>query len=218
MHDLERFIGGFQRFQRQYFESSPGLFKDLQQGQRPSTLLIGCSDSRVNPALLLGCDPGDIFTVRNVANLVPPCNRRTSHQGVSSAIQFAVDQLEVARIIVLGHSQCGGIRALVDQYLPKEGETDFIGRWVGIAEEARLKVVQQMPNASYAEQRRACELGAILVSLNNLRTFPWVQQHLASGRLTLHGWYFDLDAGALLAYSERSDAFLPMVCPLVSST
>jgi carbonic anhydrase len=214
MHDIERFVTGFQRFQRQYFGADPALYCDLRGGQHLSTLLIGCCDSRVDPSLLLGCDPGDIFTVRNVANLVPPCDRGSGHHGVSSAIQFAVDPLRVARIIVLGHARCGGIRALMEHRLPQEGETDFIGRWVGIAEPARQQVMQPIPHASPAEQCRAGELAAILVSLKNLQTFPWVQRRLDSGDLTLHGWYFDLDAGALLAYSPRSDVFLPTVCPL----
>lgn len=193
------------------------MYCDLRQGQRPSTLLIGCSDARVDPALLLGCDPGDIFTVRNVANLVPPCDLGMNHQGVSSAIQFAVDQLHVARIIVLGHAQCGGIRALLGQRFSNAGETDFIGRWLGIAESARAKIRQFMPHASEAEQCRACELAAILVSLDNLKTFPWVKARLAAGDLSLHGWYFDLDAGALLGYSARADAFLPLVSPLAAA-
>jgi carbonic anhydrase len=215
MHDLERFINGFQRFQQQYFEETPELYRDLCDGQHPGTLLIGCSDSRVDPALLLGCDPGDIFTVRNVANLVPPHDRRTGHQGVAAAIQFAVEQLGVGRIIVLGHARCGGIRALFSQHLPNEADTDFIGRWVGIAEPARQRVMRSMPEASVEAQRRAGEQGAILVSLHNLESFPWVRRRLAAGDLTLHGWYFDLAAGALLAYSPRADAFLPLVCPLI---
>ncbi|MGL6069738.1 carbonic anhydrase [Craterilacuibacter sp.] len=214
MHDIERFIEGFSRFQLQYFDSSSGLYHELKQGQHPSTLLIGCSDSRVDPAQLLGCDPGDIFTVRNVANLVPPCGAAKSHHGVSAAIQFAVDQLQVSRIIVLGHAQCGGIRALIEQRFEPNGQDDFIGPWVAIAEPARVRIEAVMASASQAEKRRACELAAILVSLKNLETFPWVKRAMDAGSLTLHGWYFDLDAGALLAYSARSDAFLPLVCPL----
>ena len=113
MRDIERFIDGFQRFQYQYYEAA--LYRNLRDGQHPSTLLIGCCDSRVDPAMLLGCDPGDIFTVRNVANLVPPADRDQGHHGVLAAIQFAVDQLKVGRIIVLGHAHCGGIRALMER-------------------------------------------------------------------------------------------------------
>lgn len=214
MHDIERFIDGFSRFQQHYFDSTPGLYQSLKQGQHPSTLLVGCCDSRVDPAQLLGCDPGDIFTIRNVANLVPPCTSGRSHHGVSAAIQFAVDQLKVSRIIVLGHGQCGGIKALLEQRFAPNAEDDFIGNWVGIAEPARIRVEAAMPDASDADKRRACELAAILVSLKNLQSFPWVKRAMESEHLSLHGWYFDLDAGALLAYSPRSDAFLPLVCPL----
>jgi len=210
-HDLERFINGFQRFHRQYFDDSPALFRGLRRGQCPRTLLIGCCDSRVDPALLLGCDPGDIFTVRNVANLVPLPEDHGGQQGVLAAIQFAVEQLRVGRIIVLGHSQCGGIRALMEQRLDHQGTEDYIGRWVHIAEPARERVMRQLPHASEAEQRRACEQASILISLRNLEAFEPVRRRMEQGAISLHGWYFDLDAGALLAYSPRADAFLPMV-------
>lgn len=218
MHEIERLLKGFERFQRRYFEARPELFDALRTGQNPQTLLIGCSDSRVDPGLLLGCDPGELFTVRNVANLVPPCGDGASGRlhGVSAAIQFAVEQLHVARIIVMGHAGCGGIRALLAH--PQDADTnapqDFIGPWVRIAGPARRMVEQTLPNASHAERQRACEQAAILVSLRNLESFPFVREACERGALTLHGWYFDLQAGALLAYSERADDFLPLVCPL----
>ncbi|CAP45347.1 carbonic anhydrase [Bordetella petrii] len=208
--DLERFISGFQRFQQHYFDDAPALYRGLCRGQNPGTLLIGCCDSRVDPALLLGCDPGDIFTVRNVANLVPPSEEDGGQHGVLAAIQFAVEQLQVGRIIVLGHSQCGGIRALMEQRLDDRAEDDYIGRWMNIAEPARAQVLRQMPQASLAEQRRACEQASILVSLRHLESFACVRRQLARGAISLHGWYFDLDAGALQAYSPRADAFLPL--------
>lgn len=215
MQDIERFIDGFQRFQKQYFERDPALYRGLKQGQHPSTLVIGCCDSRVDPALLLDCDPGDIFTIRNIANLVPPCGGSNGRQGVSAALQFAVTQLKVQRIIVLGHSGCGGIRALMDEQFPSSEGTDFLGRWVSIADPAKYRVLQKLGNASASAQYRACELAAILVSLKNLESFPWVAERVRQEGLTLHGWYFDMEAGALLAYSPRADAFLPLVCPLV---
>ncbi|MCD0501538.1 carbonic anhydrase [Bordetella petrii] len=210
--DLQRFISGFQRFQQHYFDDAPGLFRNLCRGQNPGTLLNGCCDSRVDPALLLGCDPGDIFTVRNVANLVPLSEDLGGQQGVLAAIQFAVEQLQVGRIIVLGHSQCGGIRALMEQRLAGDGdrEGDYIGRWVNIAGPAREQVLRQLPHASLAEQRRACEQASILISLRNLESFACVKRQMDRGALSLHGWYFDLNAGTLLAYSPRADAFLPM--------
>ncbi|QEI04816.1 carbonic anhydrase [Pigmentiphaga aceris] len=210
MQDVERFIAGFERFRRQHFDEAPDSWQDLVAEQRPRTLLIGCSDSRVDPALLLGSDPGEIFTVRNVANLVPRNENTIGNHGVSAAIQFAVDSLLVERVIVLGHSSCGGIGALISQHLPQEGEYDFIGRWVSIAEPARLRVMREMPDASLAARRRACEMASILVSLKNLMSFPWVQRRVEAGELTLHGWYFDMKAGALLAYSRETDTFEPL--------
>ncbi|CAB3654135.1 MULTISPECIES: carbonic anhydrase [Achromobacter] len=216
MQDLERLVGGFQRFQQQYYEDAPMLYRNLRDGQHPSTLLIGCCDSRVDPAMLLGCDPGDIFTVRNVANLVPPCSKDRGLQGVLAAIQFAVEQLQVSRIIVLGHAQCGGIRALMERRIRRDGETDYLGRWMDIAEPAREQVLRQMPDASKEERRRACEQASILISLRNLEDLPFVRRAVDAGSLSLHGWYFDLVAGALLAYSPRADTFLPIVCPLLT--
>ncbi|CAN7711579.1 Carbonic anhydrase 1 [compost metagenome] len=227
MHHIEQLLKGFERFQQRYFDDEPGLFDTLRTGQRPPTLLIGCSDSRVDPGLLLGCDPGELFTVRNIGNLVPPCTGRHegSLHGVSAAIQFAVQQLRVARIIVMGHGGCGGIRALLAQpadtgdHPPDESEDpDYIGAWVRIAAPARRQVEETLATASAAERQRGCEQAAILVSLRNLQTFPFVRRALEAGRLTLHGWYFDLQAGALLAYSQRADSFLPLVCPLPAQT
>ncbi|WP_137939084.1 carbonic anhydrase [Chitinivorax sp. B] len=213
MQDIERFLAGFQHFQQKYFVDQPELFDDLRQGQHPATLLIGCCDSRADPALLMGCDPGDIFTIRNVAALVPPLEQGTTNQGVSAAMEFAVCGLNVARIIVLGHACCGGIRALMqgaDQLTPDS----FLRRWVNIAKPARDQVLRD-PNLLTPEaQQKAAELASILVSLENLLTFPWIRERVETGKLTIHGWYFDIQQGALLAYSPRRGTFLPMVCPI----
>ena len=211
--NIDQFIEGFQRFQNKYFAGEEPLYSKLNQGQNPTTLLIGCCDSRVDPALLLDCDPGDIFVVRNVANLVPPCEVTGRQQGVSSAIQFAVEALNVKRIIIMGHEKCGGIRGLMQGYQPTR-EIDFIGTWMKIMEPVKQRVLKQLAACSVEEQNRACELGSIIMSLNNLRSFPWVKEREEKGEIALHGWYFDMSQGALLAYSDRSDAFLPMVCPL----
>lgn len=211
--NIHQFIEGFQRFQNKYFAGEEPLYNKLNNGQNPTTLLIGCCDSRVDPALLLDCDPGDIFVVRNVANLVPPCDESNLQQGVSSAIQFAVESLNVKRIIVMGHEKCGGISALMQGYQPTS-KVDFIGQWMKMAEPVKQKILQQLTTLSVEQQNRACELGTIIMSLNNLRSFPWIAEREAKGEIALHGWYFDMSQGALLAYSERSDAFLPMVCPL----
>ena len=212
MEDIEKFVSGFTRFQQQYFSEQQTLYDNLRAGQRPTTLIIGCCDSRVDPVLLTGSDPGDMFVVRNIANLVPPCTP-DAPPGVSSAIEFAVCNLEVERVIVLGHARCGGIRALLSpQQQPTE--TNFVGRWMSIAEPVRQRVLHDLQHKSSEEQHKACELASILHSLDNLLTYPWLKRRADEGKLKLHGWYFDMETGALLAYSPRQQEFLPLVCPL----
>jgi len=211
VQDIEKFIRGFSRFQEQYL-TEQALFDSLREGQHPGTLVIGCCDSRVDPALLTGSDPGDLFVVRNIANLVPPC-APDAPPGVSSAIEFAICVLQVARVIVLGHAGCGGIRALMTP-ARLVSETNFVGRWMSIAEPVRQRVLRDLPHKSIEEQHKACEMASILHSLDNLMTYPWLKRRVEKGDLMLHGWYFDIDTGALLAYSPRRQEFLPLVCPL----
>lgn len=212
MKKIENLIDGFSRFQQHYFEDSPELYRGLCEGQRPSTLVIGCCDSRVDPAMLLGCDPGDLFTIRNMANLVPPPTSDLGPQGVLAAIQFAVEDLRVESIIVLGHSQCGGIKALMGGRARRGRPTDFVSRWMDIAEPARERVMRQLPHASEEERHCACEQASILISLQNLRRMDSVRARLEDGSLTLHGWYFDLVVGSLRSYSPDADAFMPILC------
>jgi carbonic anhydrase len=212
MEDIEKFISGFSRFQQQYFSEQNALYGELRDSQRPSTLVIGCCDSRVDPMLLTGSAPGDLFVVRNIANVVPPCTPEAP-PGVSSAIEFAVCNLEVERVIVLGHAGCGGIRALLS---PQQNacETNFVGRWMSIADPVRKSVMHDLAHKTFEEQRKAAELANILHSLDNLLTYPWLKRRAEQGQLKLHGWYFDIGTGALLAYSPRQHEFLPLVCPL----
>ncbi len=212
MEDIEKFVQGFSRFQQQYFSEPQTLYDSLRSGQRPTTLLIGCCDSRVDPMLLTGSDPGDMFVVRNIANLVPPCTP-DAPPGVSSAIEFAVCNLEVARIIVLGHARCGGIRALLAPQ-PAAQETNFVARWMKIAEPVAERVRRDLAHRTSEERHKACELASILQSLDNLLTYPWIKRRVEEGALKLHGWYFDIESGALMAYSVRQQQFLPLVCPL----
>lgn len=207
--DITRLIAGFRRFQKSWFCADHNLFNDLQEGQNPRALVIACSDSRVDPAILLDCNPGDLFVIRNVANLVPPYEPDTRHHGVSAALEFAVRHLEVEHIIVMGHAHCGGIHALLDEGDLHEGE--FIRYWMQIAERARALVEIELPNVDPATRARACEQSAVKVSLDNLLTFPWIRKRVDAGSLLLHGWFFDLAAGSLLGYDAEDDAFTPLV-------
>ena len=210
MQDIDGFISGFKRFQDNWLGSDQTLFDSLRKGQSPKAMLIGCSDSRVDPAILTDCAPGDLFIVRNVANLVPPCEPDAGHHGVSAALEYAVCHLGVEHIIVMGHSQCGGIKGLLDGICDCS-EDSFIGSWVGIAEAAKQQVLAELPSKPAEVQGYACEKAAILLSLDNLMTFPWIKQRVEEGHLALHGWYFDLQAGTLAGYSPDSGSFEPLV-------
>ena len=209
--DIAAFLAGFERFQERYFGGGESVFERLRQGQSPRALVISCCDSRADPGMLLGAGPGEIFVVRNVANLVPPYSDSAELPGIRADIEFAVKELNVERIIVLGHSGCGGIGALMDGEGEPGGRFEFIGAWVSIARAARERVLREMAGESRAVQRKACEQEAIALSLENLRSFPWIKERVAAGTLTLDGWYFDMDAGELLGYSAETGRFAALV-------
>ncbi|SMC26290.1 carbonic anhydrase [Andreprevotia lacus DSM 23236] len=213
LQDIEKFIGGFRRFQHKYFGEHHSLFDSLKTGQNPSSLVIGCSDSRVDPALLTDCDPGDLFVLRNVANLVPPYERDGTYHGVSAAIEYAVCDLEVRQIIILGHSGCGGIGGLMRGYTAKT-EANFVGKWVQIALPAREQVLSELAHKTPAQQLRACEMASIIVSLDNLMSFPFIVERVEAGTLSLIGWYFDIQEGALYEFNRGSHRFVPLVAQI----
>lgn len=208
MQDIARMIQGFRRFRKNYFRDDSALFDKLRKGQNPRTLIIGCCDSRVDPALLTDASPGDLFVIRNVANLVPPyCPDGRCH-GVSSGIEYAVRMLEVSDIIILGHSGCGGIAALLEDRRIKDSE--FIREWVEIARPALDAISGELKDKTPELKQRACEQASLLVSVDNLLGFPWVRERVDAGQLSVHGWYFDLHSGQLLAYDPEAEAFVKL--------
>jgi carbonic anhydrase len=199
-------IEGFRRFRELHFAEDAVQFQDLVQfGQTPKALVVACCDSRVDPALVLDCAPGDLFVIRNVANLVPPSENQGHYHGTSAALEFGVRNLAVPHIIVLGHAQCGGIHALLEGGVSKDDS--YIAEWMGIAAAARNQTEQEFAGASDRLRHRACEQQAILVSLDNLMTFSWIRERVEQGKLSLHGWYFDIEGGELLGYNATTCKF-----------
>lgn len=205
-------IAGFHRFRGQHFADDDALYKQLvQDGQTPKILVVACCDSRVDPALVLDCAPGDLFVIRNVANLVPPAESRSGgRHGTSAALEYGVRILGVEHIIVLGHAHCGGIRSLLSGGSTAGKQATYISSWMRLAEEAQSKVRDEFPQASLREQEHACEQQAILSSLENLMTFDWINEGVAAGTLELHGWYFDIEHGQLLHYDATTRSFIAM--------
>jgi carbonic anhydrase len=189
---MDELINGYRRFRAGTWQSERARFEELSRlGQRPRTLVIACSDSRTDPQMVFNAAPGELFVVRNVANLAPPYGPDDRPHGISAAIEFAVRALRVREIVVMGHAMCGGIQALLNG-APAE-VSDFVGQWVRIAEPARARALQ-----APAERRQdICEHEAVRLSLANLMTFPWIKSAVEAGELTLNGCYFDIRSGVL---------------------
>jgi carbonic anhydrase len=184
---------GYRQFREQYFRENKAQIEALMaKGQKPTTMMIACSDSRIDPSLKFGVNPGEMFIVRNVANLVPPYAPDTAFHGTSAALEFAVRDLQVEHIIVMGHAKCGGIHALMQQ---EHRQADFISSWMKIAQSARNFALARAKEPAAAQ--RMCEQEAVKTSLANLMTFPWVAESVRAGKLELHGWYFDLETASL---------------------
>ena len=211
MARLEQMIEGYRRFRETGWKRERERWSELAEGQSPKVMVLACSDSRVEPALIFDAKPGEMFVVRNVANLAPPFETTHGYHGVSAALEFAVTQLEVEEVLVMGHGFCGGCAAaLTGQFDHAEhGEGHFIAAWVDMLSGARARV-----RASHAELDReafrAMEWEAIKVSLANLRTFPWVIEREAAGRLKLHGAHFSIAEGRLYVLDEAEGEFRPV--------
>lgn len=191
---MDDLIAGYKRFRDVAWPERKQLFEQLAaKGQRPETLVIACSDSRVDPQMIFDAGPGEMFIVRNVANLVPPYRPDANYHGTSAALEFAVRVLKVKNVVVMGHAQCGGIHALLEGAPP--GARDFVAEWMTIAEPARRQTEESGLPAE--ERQRFCEQCCVKLSLGNLGSFPWVRERVESGDLKLHGAYFGVATGRL---------------------
>lgn len=192
---MDKLLDGYHRFRATGWPERKALFERLAAlGQKPQTLVIACSDSRVDPSMIFDAGPGELFVVRNVANLVPAYSTPDhQHHGTSAAIEFAVRVLEVREIVVLGHALCGGAGALIDGAPPQA--QDFLPDWIRIGAPARDIALNLSEDP--AERRTIVEYQCVKLSLRNLATFPWVRERLEDGRLALQGAYFAVATGVL---------------------
>lgn len=189
-------LRGYQTFRRDRYPRQAALYGALSEAQAPRVMIVACADSRVDPAVIFTAGPGELFVVRNVANLIPPCQSDATHHGTSAALEFAVTNLDVAHIVVLGHARCGGISACL-----AAAEQRFVGRfigpWVGIASAAREAVLSRHPGADPETRRRELELESIRHSVRRLRDYPFVAQAIAGRGMRVHGAWFSIADGEL---------------------
>ena len=220
---LAALIDGARTFRQREYLGNRDLMPRLAAGQHPAVLLIGCSDSRVDPALICGAQPGDVFTIRNVANLVPAhvsgqdaANDGLGH-GVRAALEYGVKALGVSHVVVFGHAHCGGVKAMIDTARGKPPAFEFIGPWLhmaaGVCDQVMAELAadrgRDVDADDLAVHAALVERRSVLHSLDNLRTYPWIQERIEAGALAVHGWWFDLDDGRLWVTHPRTGAFLP---------
>jgi carbonic anhydrase len=208
---FNQLIDGYQRFRAKDWAHERERWSELAEGQSPQVMILSCADSRVDPAHIFDARPGEIFVVRNIAALAPPYETSRGFHGVSAALEFAVTQLEVSEILVMGHGLCGGCAAaLTGQFDETEpGEGHFIADWVRMLDDARDEVRSHhhdLRREAFSEMERA----AVKVSLANLRTFPWIKQREDAGKLKLHGAHFAIAEGRLYVLDEAEEDFRPV--------
>jgi carbonic anhydrase len=207
----EKLADRYRRFHHRHFLPKAEEYEELAtHGQSPDSMVISCSDSRVDPETIFSAMPGEMFVVRNVANLVPPYETGGKFHGVSSAIEFAVLNLRIKHLIIMGHSGCGGIKAALDQSAAIQTEAQFISRWMSMLDDARLRVMASHQTCPQHERLEALEREGIKNSIKNLRTFPFVSDAENRGKLSLHGAHFDIATGTLSVLNHSRGEFFPL--------
>jgi carbonic anhydrase len=193
---FKNLIAGYQLFREKYVHDDKSIMQSLSRdGQQPKIMIVACCDSRVDPALILQCAPGDLFVVRNVANIIPPYEKDEAHHGTSAALEFAVRHLEVKHLIIWGHSQCGGIKTLLNNQ--GREQDDFITNWVSL---------MKIPNAKQNNVDDYTKL-VLKQSYQNCMTFPWINQKVCEKKLVIHLWFFDIKTGQIFTYSNERKSY-----------
>lgn len=181
-----------------------------EYGQKPQVMVVSCCDSRVDPALILQCDPGDLFVVRNVANIIPPCERDGTYHGTSAALEFGICFLKVEHLVLLGHSQCGGIQALLNS--DTSNPNDFITNWVSIIKNGGAAQVTSNSRESRIKPQNEDDYArlALHISHQNCLSFPWIREKVQQGTLVIHLWFFDIKTGQIFNYCDQVADFRPL--------
>jgi carbonic anhydrase len=210
MQKVSRLVEGYHAFLEGRYPQEAELYRRLgEEGQSPRIMIIACCDSRVDPATIFSAAPGELFIVRNVANLVPPHEPHGDYHGTSAALEFAVNSLGVEHVVVMGHARCGGIQFFLDGVDAGNAGEGFIAKWMSLLNPARGAALRSGVTGR-TERLQAVEHEGIRHSIENLKTFPFVRERLAAGTLALHGGYFDVATGVLLSLDSETGEFVPV--------
>jgi carbonic anhydrase len=204
-----KLLAGYRNFMGGRYADERERYRVLADtGQKPHTLIIACCDSRAAPETIFDCGPGELFVVRNIANMVPPYEPDSQFHGTSAALEYAIQVLKIRNIVVMGHGRCGGIQAALDPELEPLSPGDFIGKWIGLVRPAASKI-QSNDLMTQAERQTALERVSIRNSIANLATFPFVQMLTDKGELAIHGAWFDISTGELWVMNGKGDFVRP---------
>ena len=205
---MQYFLDGYHAFRQKYFNKNNKSYKRLvKYGQRPKMLVIACSDSRVDPAIILNCEPGDLFVIRNVANLVPPYENDVGHHGTSAALEFGICHLEIKNILILGHTLCGGIYHMIENSCKIDVKETFLSRWMDILVDSCKAIIETTSNLDKESQAVECGKHALINSFNNLLGFPWIAERVEKKELQINLWQFDLNTGLIQAFDMEKKEF-----------
>lgn len=196
---FKKIVTGYQTFRKKYAEGDASVMQYLSHyGQKPNAMVVSCCDSRVDPALILQCDPGDLFVVRNVANIIPPYEKDEAHHGTSAALEFGIRNLHISHLILLGHSQCGGIQALLNNH-HHSNQNDFVNDWVSLIKTPN----SHSPDHDLDDYAKS----ALHQSHQNCLTFPWIKEKIQEKKLMIHLWFFDIKTGQIFTYSNEKKRY-----------
>ncbi|MBU6141308.1 MAG: carbonic anhydrase [Proteobacteria bacterium] len=208
MPDISKLVSGFRTFKATTFSRQQDVIHHLlEQGHKPSTLVISCSDIRLSPAEIFSSNPGDLYMINNIGGLIPKFGT-AGISGILSALEYAVNDLEVQNIVVLGHAKCDGMKMMMsEKFTAEKGLSEAMKVWLSVASEARDAVKKQLADKSEEEQQSACEHEAIIVTMRNLLTYPYIKKRLDQNKLNIVGWRFDIESGTISAFNPDTKFF-----------
>lgn len=211
MPDISKLVSGFRVFKATTFPQKKDVIHHLvEQGQKPTTMVISCADLRLAPAELFATNPGELYIVSNVGGLVPKHDATGIH-GILSAIEYAVTILEVENIVVLGHAKCDSIKMMMSEKLASgKGISNSMKTWLSVASDARDAVKKEMSNKSEEEQQASCEQESLIVSLRNLAQYPYIKERMKANKLNIFGWHFNIESGEIMAFDPDTKFFEPI--------